>query len=108
MLGIAIGCLLGLAILAFVLIPIVKEATGLIVRAPTSRSALADLYVQRAGAYATLKELEFDFETGKLIEQDYHDLRARYRAEAVGILRSIDVLEATRPSGKDDPKPNAV
>ena len=99
MLGIALACLLGLTILAALLLPIVREASGLLDRNPSSRSELGDLYIQRAGTYSTLKELEFDFETGKLIEQDYRELRGRYGEEAVRILRRIDELE-----GSDTPR----
>jgi hypothetical protein len=97
-LGIALACLLGLALLAWVLFPIVLEAGGNLRTISTARSELEDLFVQREGVYATLKELDFDYETGKLIEQDYRELRARYSAEAARILQRIDQLEApSRP-----------
>jgi len=100
-LGVALACLVALGALAFLLLPIVLEAT--VPRAAVSAEAsdLEDLYIQREGTYATLKELDFDHETGKLIEEDYRELRARYSAEAVRILKRIDELEAemaARPS----------
>lgn len=36
-----------------------------------------------AVALDALRELEFEFETGKIAEEDYHPLRARYAAEAI-------------------------
>lgn len=34
-------------------------------------------------ALDALRELEFEFETGKIAEEDYHPLRAQYAAEAI-------------------------
>ena len=95
-LGLALACLLGLALLAWLLLPVVKEAGGFTSLPTDARSELEDLYIQREGTYATLKELDFDHETGKLIQDDYRELRARYSEEAVEILKRIDALEAVR------------
>ena len=40
-----------------------------------------------------LKELEFDFQSGILTEEDYRDLEARYKRKAISILRDVDNLE---------------
>ena len=103
-LGVALACLLCLAILAWLLLPVVREASGAAASLSDERSELQDLYVQREGAYATLKELDFDHETGKLIEEDYRELRARYSDEAVRILQRIDELEAAASKTKPAPK----
>lgn len=94
LLGIALACLLALAALAYLLLPILLEATGQLATPSSERSELEDLYIQREGTYATLKELEFDHETGKLIVEDYRELRARYSEEAYSILKRIEQLEA--------------
>jgi hypothetical protein len=92
-LGLAIGCLLGLALLGYLLVPLVREGGASAPAELDTRSELEDLYIQREGVYSTLKELEFDFETGKLMEEDFRELRSRYAAEAVRILARIDDLE---------------
>jgi hypothetical protein len=51
---------------------------------------LSHLLVQKDVAYATLKDLDFDFKTGKLSEEDYQELKTRYRNEALNILEKID------------------
>ena len=99
-LGIALACLLGLGFLAYLLLPIVMEAGGNLPRPSDARSELGDLYMQREGTYATLKDLDFDYETGKLIEQDYRELRARYSGEAARILLRIDELEGASGTGE--------
>ena len=106
-LGIALACLLGLALLAWLLLPVVREAGGFDRPPSEERSELEDLYIQREGIYATLKELDFDHETAKILDEDYRELRARYSAEALQILKRIDVLEASakRVPGGRAPKP---
>lgn len=95
-LGIALACLAGLTFLGYLLLPIMQDSMLPEEAASAAASELEDLYIQREGAYATIKELEFDFETGKLIEEDFRELRARYAGEAAGILHRIDALEGAK------------
>jgi hypothetical protein len=41
-------------------------------------------------ALAALKELEFDHRTGKLSDNDYHELVGGYRRRAAAALRSLE------------------
>lgn len=43
-----------------------------------------------------LKELELDYSMGKISEQDYGDIRGRYRERAVRVLRQLDQGESYR------------
>lgn len=82
--------------LAFVFRPLFETRDG---RANGSRSAasantltIEELLARRDAIYAALKDAEFDWETGKLAEEDYQAVRARYMAEAAQVLRQIDRL----------------
>ncbi len=44
----------------------------------------------RGIALAALREIEFDRATGKLSDEDYAELKARYTAEALAVLRKED------------------
>ncbi len=50
------------------------------------------LYLKDA-AYIALKDLEFDFKTGKIDDEDYGNLKAQFESDAVGILKKIDEYE---------------
>lgn len=54
---------------------------------------LQELHSKRNTAYSMLKELEFDFQSGILTEEDYRELEARYKRKAIAILRNIDASE---------------
>ncbi len=48
------------------------------------------LLARRDTTFSMLKELEFDYHTGLLTEEDYRDLDNRYRGRAIAILKDID------------------
>ena len=54
---------------------------------------LRELYSKRDTTYSIIKELEFDFQSGMLTEEDYQDLETKYKREAVSILKDIDKLK---------------
>ncbi len=51
---------------------------------------LQELSFERDTTYSMLKELDFDFQSGILTEEDYRDLEARYKRKAISTLRNID------------------
>jgi len=55
---------------------------------------LQELYLERDTTYSMLKELEFDFQSGVLTEEDYRNLEARYKKKAISILKDIDEQES--------------
>ena len=51
------------------------------------------LEAARDAKYREIRELELDYRTGKLTEEDFRALDRQLRAEAVAILRALDALE---------------
>ena len=49
-----------------------------------------ELYTNRDTAYSMLKELEFDYQSGLLTEEDYRELSTRYKGKAIAILKQLD------------------
>lgn len=49
-----------------------------------------NLQLRRSELMLTLKDLDFDFETGVLSKEDYKALRDKYQHETVLILKQID------------------
>ncbi len=82
-----------LAVLSFVFIayPLFKQ------RSPAADAVeddkMRELYSKRDTTYSMLKELEFDFQSGILTEEDYRELEERYKGKAISILRDTDTLE---------------
>jgi len=60
----------------------------------------ADLEAARDAKYREIRELELDFRTGKLSEEDFRAQDRALRADAVELLRRLDAL------GESEGKPS--
>ena len=68
------------------------------------------IQVQREAIYSAIRDLDHDFETGKLDQQDYDRMRAKLRAEAIALLREERGGGSENASGAaaDGPGPPAA
>jgi Double zinc ribbon len=99
MLALAIGTLLAVVALAYVLYPLLFES-----RAPVARilsPAAGAAGSSDEDAIVALREIEFDRATGKLSDHDYADLKARYTQRALEAMRASGVAAAA--IGAEDP-----
>jgi ribosomal protein L37E len=63
---------------------------------PKPEDILEELKNKKDGAYATIRELEFDLSMGKLTEEDFQILKRQYTQEAVGYMKEMDKLESSQ------------
>lgn len=89
--------LMALAVLAALAYPLLAGGARdrRVVAGPSELDALLR---RKAMLYQNMKDLEFEYQMGKLSEADYERLREEDRAEAARILAEIDALE-----DRDDP-----
>lgn len=59
-------------------------------------NALDTLIAQRDSAYQAIRDLDFDYQLGKLSATDYNTLRERYKGQAAATLREIDAMSAAQ------------
>ena len=78
-----------LGIIAFIAYPLVLTPRSEIADAPDPLDALAS---QRDSLYDAIRDLDFDFQLGKLSENDYTPLREKYKNRAAETLKQIDTL----------------
>ena len=81
--------------MAIIIIVAAYVAQPLLVR--TRKSAPQDsppdqLQAERDLIYAAIRDLDFDFQTGKLLEADYRAMRDKYAGRGVEILKELDSL----------------
>ena len=91
----ALAAVLGLAILWMLLQPLARPGAV----APRLVEPLDPEETPRGVALTALKEIEFDRATGKLSENDYQELKARYTDAALAALRAES---AGAGNGPDD------
>ena len=49
-----------------------------------------ELQLKRSQLMLSIKELDFDYETGKLSKEDYKQMRGKVELETIGVLKNID------------------
>ena len=74
--------------------PLLQEDTRQNGFTPQPVDLLKELMNKKNGAYAAIKELEFDLSMGKLSEEDFQILKRQYTQEAVGYMKAMDELES--------------
>lgn len=55
-----------------------------------------ELVARKTTLLQTLRDVEFDYETSKISEDDYRDLKRRYERQAVEVMRELDNLHGGR------------
>lgn len=86
---VAIFCSLFAALtLIYIFMPSRELDTGV------DKSRLAYLYERKEVVYENLRDLNFEFKSGKFTQEDYDGMRAGIEAEAAQILGEIEKLES--------------
>lgn len=80
--------------------PLLREETAEAQGAILTDSDFSELLTRRDAAYMALKDLDFDYRTGKIDEGDYQALKAELETEALSLLERIE-------RGEPSPKPAA-
>jgi hypothetical protein len=78
-----------IGVIAFIAYPLFTTSYANL--AETS-DALETLISQRDSSYDAIRDLDFDFQLGKLSQNDYAPLREKYKARAAETLKEIDAL----------------
>jgi hypothetical protein len=69
-------------------------------QAAPAADALDSLIAQRDSAYDAIRDLDFDFQLGKLSQADYDLLREKYKARAALALQQIDQVAGSTGAGE--------
>tara|TARA_B100000686_G_scaffold295208_1_gene325905 strand:- start:422 stop:736 length:315 start_codon:yes stop_codon:yes gene_type:complete len=95
--------MLVLIILATVGIPLFAEITGnfLFIERDPKLEQYKHLLVRKEEILLSIKELEFDYKTGKLSQEDYKSSQRKLEAEALETLEEIDLMEKEHKTSPD-------
>jgi hypothetical protein len=83
-------CVFAAGILIYVFYPSRDTDTGIV------KTRAAYLYERKEVVYENLRDLNFEFKSGKFTQADYDGMRMGLEAEAARIMAEIEVLESAR------------
>jgi len=89
----AIAVLIALGMAAFVAMPLLAREGSAASTLPVDVTPLADLKRRRLVVYENLKDLEFEYQAGKLAAQDYQSLKQNYLGEAATLMAASQEAE---------------
>jgi hypothetical protein len=94
-----IGLLIAVGLAALVAVPLLSMESAASPTLPVDVTPLADLKRRRLVVYENLKDLEFEYQAGKIASQDYQSLRQNYLGEAATLMAASQ--EAEQPKETD-------
>ena len=83
-------CVFAASILIYVFYPSRDTDTG------TVKTRAAYLYERKEVVYENLRDLSFEFKSGKFTQADYDGMRVGLEAEAARIMAEIEMLESAK------------
>ena len=83
-------CVFAAGILIYVFYPSRDTDTGIV------KTRAAYLYERKEVVYENLRDLSFEFKSGKFTQADYDGMRMGLEAEAARIMAEIEMLESAR------------
>jgi len=88
----AVICLMAICVVIGVGEPLVRRWSYSI-QGHESNDDTERLVLQKEMVYGAIRDLDFDFQTGKVDQKDYAELRQQLESEAVQILRQLDAAD---------------
>jgi len=98
MIGITMA-LISLAAVVFIIYPLLKRENSIAEKKRVDDGS-GDMALRKESVYASLKELEFDYQTGKLSREDYEGLRSDLENMALSLLKKADRVKEEKDRHK--------
>lgn len=93
MTGVLLSALaIGIPALVFALWPLLRRGGATTAFLPLPADGREQLLERKRAALRTLRELQFEHDSGHVSDTDYADLRARYEGETAAVLTDLDRL----------------
>jgi hypothetical protein len=83
-------CIFASGVLIYVFLPSRDSDTGVV------KTRVTYLYERKEVVYDNLRDLSFEFKSGKFTQADYDGMRVGLEAEAARILAEIELLESAK------------
>jgi len=81
--------LIAVGVLLFVFTPLLATR-DLITQTTQRENRRRQMREESERVYEAIRELDFDHRMGKIEEEDYKDMRSRYQAQAIELMKALD------------------
>ena len=88
-----IGVLITVGLAAFVATPLFAGESATSSSLPVDVTPITDLKRRRLVVYENLKDLEFEYQAGKIAAEDFQDLKQNYLGEAASLMAASQESE---------------
>ncbi len=82
--------ILGIVLLVYLAYPLFSKTPAQPMELEPGEARVQTLLLERERSYAALAELDEDYETGKLSEADYRELRAALLQETAHVIQQLE------------------
>ncbi|VAX19743.1 hypothetical protein MNBD_NITROSPINAE03-1777 [hydrothermal vent metagenome] len=82
-----------IATLLFIAYPLYRRDSAAVSGQTLTESDYSDLLYRKEAAYTALIDLEFDYKTGKIDDNDYKTMKSSMETEAINLLKRVDAHE---------------
>jgi hypothetical protein len=83
-----IGIALAIITAIFIGYPLLQKQRGKVSFALNHRAQ--EMEARKKEIYAAIRDIDFDYQMGKLSKDDYEALRQQYKTEAIGMMKQLD------------------
>jgi len=87
-----IGIVLVIATAAFIAYPLFQKQKNKVSFALNHRAL--EMEARKSEIYTAIRDIDFDYQMGKLTKEDYENLRQQYKTEAIGMMKQIDQTDS--------------
>lgn len=87
MTGYIVLAIAAVAVFAFVLHPLLRPRREVVTTVP---ARVADLQARRQYLMQAIRDVDFDFASGKMLDEEHRETRNAYIREAAGVLRDLE------------------
>ena len=86
--------ILGIVIFLYIAFPLFR-GVGAFLNVDPAETRMQTLYLEREQCYSALADLDEDYETGKLSEEDYQELRAELMQDTAQVVSQLEAAAQT-------------
>lgn len=84
--------------LLFVAYPLFRRESVTVSEDTLTESDFSDLLYRKEAAYIALVDLEFDYKTGKIADDDYKTMKSGMETEALSLIKQVDEYKKAGPA----------